>query len=468
MPRFTHLLLPTLLLVTLPLKAQREYRLELSGAAGYHVYDGKLELGSALGVALRAGYWVTGQFGGELEGALANPQTSTITKQSVSTSQFGMWGLANFPVGRRSVFLVKAGYGHQSYGSCPAVSIPGAGPCGSTSAIQAGAGFRQAVKPTLMLRYDVVISRSLGHQKFSNALVQGGLALMIGSRPLVDSDGDRVYDRHDRCPGTPLGALTDKRGCPTDLDGDGVADGLDRCPNTVKGATVDAAGCSQDTDHDGVLDGLDECDDTPPGGAVDLRGCTGDQDGDGVADGVDRCLDTPSGATVDALGCPGDADGDGVPDGLDRCPDTPLGVSVDSAGCVAFRPRAQPDTTSLADVALPGTTVVLPGTVWTSRRAVLDTAAFPVLDSLATALAADTSTVVVIHGYAQDRLVPADNTRLSAERAEVVRRYLAKRGIRVSRITAVGRGSLELLVPDTSEVARRINRRVEIQVTSKP
>jgi hypothetical protein len=465
MLRPTLLLLPTLL--ALPLAAQRAYRLELSGAAALHTYDSKLELGSALGGALRAGYWITGQYGVELEGMVAHATTSTPLKEGVSTSGVGIWGLANFPVGRRGIFLFKVGYGHHSYGSCPSVSIPGAGPCGSTNVIQAGAGFRQAIKPTVMLRYDVVVNRSVGQGKFTNALVQGGVVLMIGSRPLLDSDGDRVYDRYDRCPGTPLGALTDKHGCPTDRDGDGVPDGLDRCPNTVHGATVDAAGCTQDSDGDGVLDGLDECNDTPPGAVVDLRGCATDQDGDGVVDGVDRCPDTPTGASVDALGCPSDADADGVPDGLDQCPDTAPGAQVDSTGCVPPAPAAGRDTTALDSAGL-APAVVLPGTVWAPRRAVLDSTAFPALDSLARALVADSGTAVVIHGYAQDRLVPADNTRLSAQRAEAVGRYLVKRGIRVTRITAVGRGSLELLVPDTSEVARRINRRVEILILPKP
>ena len=465
MLRSTLLLLPSLL--ALPLEAQREYRLELSGTVGYHAFDSKLELGSAPGAGIRAGYWLNERFGVELEGLVAHPTSSAPLGGSVSTSAVGLWGLANFPIGLRSLFLLKAGYGHQSYGSCPDVSIPGASLCGSTSVIQAGAGFRQSIKPTVMLRYDVTLSSSVGDVKFTNALAQAGVVVMIGSRPLIDSDGDRVYDRHDDCPATPLGSLTDKHGCPTDRDGDGVPDGLDRCPNTVSKAAVDGAGCTQDSDNDGVLDGLDECNDTPPGGIVDLRGCATDQDGDGVVDGVDRCSDTPTGSTVDALGCPSDADADGIPDGLDVCPETPPGAAVDGTGCHVGAPARARDTTALDSMDLVPA-LVLPGTVWGARRAILDSTAFPMLDSLARALKADTSTVVVIHGYAQDRLVPADNTRLSAQRAEAVGRYLVRRGVPVTRITAVGRGSLELIVPDTSEVARRINRRVEIRVAPKP
>ena len=39
-----------------------------------------------------------------------------------------------------------------------------------------------------------------------------------------DFDQDGVKDSRDRCPGTPMGAPIDKRGCPTDADKDGIAD----------------------------------------------------------------------------------------------------------------------------------------------------------------------------------------------------------------------------------------------------
>jgi len=45
-----------------------------------------------------------------------------------------------------------------------------------------------------------------------------------------DFDQDGVKDSRDRCPGTPLGAVTDNRGCPTDSDNDGVADYRDEEP----------------------------------------------------------------------------------------------------------------------------------------------------------------------------------------------------------------------------------------------
>ena len=444
-----------------PVAAQRLYRLEVSAAGAWQAYDAKLELGSTVGGVLRVGYWLYGPLSLELEGGVARPHTSTSLDKAVSTTQIGAWAVGNFALGTRTFAMVKAGYGHLGFGTCPSVSVPGAGPCGAADVMQGGAGVRIALTPTLFMRYEGVVQRSTTTLKFTNMSLQGGVSLMVGSQPLLDGDGDGVFDRNDACEGTRLGALVDGRGCPTDRDSDGVPDGLDRCPNTVPGATPDQAGCSTDADGDGYLNGLDQCPDTPTGAVVDGTGCPSDEDKDAVLDGLDRCPQTPAGATVDQLGCPGDADGDAVFDGLDRCPDTRRGAVVDAAGC-ATEPEPVPvDTTAERRI-------VLPGEVWNFRQAVLSPEAYPVLDSLAQALQADPAATAEVNGYAHDRLVPADNTRLSQRRAEAVRNYIIARGVPVTRVTAVGRGSQTLLVADTTEAARVTNRRVEIHVTRNP
>ncbi|MEN4053620.1 MULTISPECIES: OmpA family protein [Sulfurimonas] len=90
----------------------------------------------------------------------------------------------------------------------------------------------------------------------------------------IDSDRDGVYDRYDRCIGTPRGSKVDKNGCPVDSDHDGVLDYKDRCPDTPpEGVSVDAHGCPLDSDHDGVVDYKDKCENTPAGVNVDPHGC---------------------------------------------------------------------------------------------------------------------------------------------------------------------------------------------------
>ena len=89
----------------------------------------------------------------------------------------------------------------------------------------------------------------------------------------IDSDGDGVFDRKDKCPNTPRGSVVDKNGCPVDSDGDGVLDYKDQCPKTPKGVAVDIKGCPLDSDKDGVYDYQDKCPETSLGLKVDPNGC---------------------------------------------------------------------------------------------------------------------------------------------------------------------------------------------------
>ena len=91
----------------------------------------------------------------------------------------------------------------------------------------------------------------------------------------VDSDGDGVPDKKDKCPGTPKGTAVNAAGCPLDSDGDGVPDSRDQCPGTPAGTKVDAKGCplDLDSDGDGVVDSRDRCPGTPKGAKVNTVGC---------------------------------------------------------------------------------------------------------------------------------------------------------------------------------------------------
>ena len=194
---------------------------------------------------------------------------------------------------------------------------------------------------------------------------------------------------------------------------------------------------------------------------MDSAGCPADSDADHIFDGLDRCPLTPAGATVDALGCPGDTDADSVPDGIDICPESRRDAAVDLQGC-ATTPEPLP-----ADLAPVEQHWVVPGSAWQLRGSSLSSDATPVLDSIATVMLADSTATAEVNGFAHDRLVPGDNLRLSQRRADTIRDYLVARGIGVTRITATGKGAQPLLVADTTEAARTINRRAEVSVTRR-
>ena len=525
--------------------AQRLYRFEAGAAGSYNSFDNATELDGTVGGTGRLGYWFWRFASVELEGSFASPSSSN--GQSVNVMSLAGSGLYNLPLGLYNSAFIRAGVGRIGYGNCPD-SIAPSTICGSAMALIGGIGGRFALSPTMMLRAEVLMSRS-SSPSFSNFAISAGFSWMLASQRLADTDEDLVFDRYDRCAATPLGAIVNRNGCPSDTDGDTVLDGIDRCPNSQQGATVDSAGCPKDSDRDSVLDGVDRCVDTPSGALVDATGCPSDADNDKVLDGLDRCPNTPAGATVDRLGCPGDQDNDRVFDGIDRCPNTPLGTTVNAFGCAPVidsdrdgvtdsadrcpntpagsrvdangcpvAPDADgdgtPDTGDLCPNTPTGTRVdaygcpvvtpnptppaadtaarrpappapdsaartpdapagtrgrwTIPGNAFALRSAVLRSVVHPLLDSIATALKATPSLRVEIGGNAHDRLPPNENLKLSTDRAQAIRLYLLSKGVAGTQLAIKGYGSSNLITPDSSDVARVLNRRVEIRVITSP
>lgn len=468
---------------------ERRYLFEVGAAGAYHSFGDSTDLGGAAGGLARVGVWLPLNISLEAEASFANPKSRTLD-QGVGVKTFSASALYNLLLGSQSWAYAKLGVGTTRYGKDPCV-----GPtiCGTVNPLLAGLGFRVGLTPVLMLRGEGVVNfnratsdtgtaPNIGTRKvsFSNFGLNVGLSLMLGSKPIPDSDRDGVLNNRDRCVDTPEGAQVDSSGCPADNDSDGVANGVDRCPNTAVGATVDASGCPRDTDNDNIADGVDKCPDTPEGVLVDASGCPKDSDGDSIADGLDRCSDTPKGATVDALGCPGDEDSDGVLDGLDRCPRTPIGATVNANGCVAGQSPgrapagAPPSETSAAPprpapprtLDLPGSTGgarVLEGVTFESGSARLRSGSYVELDSIARVLLSNPNMKVEIGGHTDNSGTPADNMHISTLRAEAVRNYLVAKGVPFQQIVSRGYGATMPRTPDTTPRGRAANRRVEIR-----
>lgn len=71
---------------------------------------------------------------------------------------------------------------------------------------------------------------------------------------------------------------------------------------------------------------------------------------------------------------------------------------------------------------------------------------------------------IVVIGHSDRVGTVESNDTLSAKRAEFIREKLIASGIRGARISTVGRGEREPLVPTEDEVAEPRNRRVEIKI----
>ncbi|MFN7966855.1 MAG: OmpA family protein [Acidobacteriota bacterium] len=353
----------------------------------------------------------------------------------------------------------------------------------------AGIGVKQFFDSGNNLRLEARLDRTFGGDKgdplgddsYNMIRFLLGYSFGIGGKP-VDTDGDGVFDRKDKCPDTPKGATVDEKGCPKDSDGDGVLDGLDQCPDTPKGWPVDAKGCPLDADGDGVADGADKCPNTPKGCKVDANGCPLDSDGDGVCDGLDKCPGTPKGTPVDASGCAKDSDGDGVTDDKDKCPGTPAGIKVNADGCpadsdgdgVTDDKDKCPNTAAgikvgadgcpeVAPLFTPGNDVfVLEGVNFDSDKSDIRSDAKEILDRVVRSLKAYPDVNIEIQGHTDSQSSDAYNLKLSQRRSDAVMNYFVENGIAASRMTAKGYGESKPIADNKTKEGRAKNRRVEL------
>jgi OOP family OmpA-OmpF porin len=82
------------------------------------------------------------------------------------------------------------------------------------------------------------------------------------------------------------------------------------------------------------------------------------------------------------------------------------------------------------------------------------------LDKVVTFMRKYPDTTAVIEGHTDEVGTSAENMRLSQSRAESMVSYLASRGIARSRLQAVGYGETRPIADNSTEVGRRLNRRI--------
>jgi len=183
-----------------------------------------------------------------------------------------------------------------------------------------------------------------------------------------------------------------------------------------------------------------------------------------------------------------DSDGDGVEDILDRCKYTPKGESVDSHGCMSSNAIVLPDEVSYIEDEVVSSSVVpaifpsfkneqsevTPKQIsipksnrknlkinFESSSATILTNSKQRIKDFAAYLKDNSNKRVTIEGYTDNSGIRSKNFALSTKRAKAVRQLLISYGVKASRIKAVGKGDLNPIADNDTEIGRASNRRIE-------
>jgi outer membrane protein OmpA-like peptidoglycan-associated protein len=89
------------------------------------------------------------------------------------------------------------------------------------------------------------------------------------------------------------------------------------------------------------------------------------------------------------------------------------------------------------------------------------------LDKVVQLLQENPTVRIQIEGYTDNVGTPADNQKLSENRAKAVVSYLNSKGIALTRLIAKGFGANQPIAPNTTEQGRAQNRRTELKVIAK-
>ena len=252
---------------------------------------------------------------------------------------------------------------------------------------------------------------------------------------------------------------------PLDTDGDGIPDKTDKCPTEPedKDGFEDADGCPDpDNDKDGIPDKTDKCPMEPEDkdGFEDADGCPDpDNDADGILDNVDKCPMEPEDKDgfEDADGCPDpDNDKDGVLDAADKCPNDP--GPPDNDGC----PK------KYEHIVVTQEKIELKQKIFfDTNKATIQARSFPLLEEIAAVLKSRATMTVRIEGHTDSRGKHAHNMQLSQSRAESVRQHLVGLGVDMSRMEAKGYGPDQPIETNKTAAGREKNRRVEFFITQQ-
>ena len=157
-----------------------------------------------------------------------------------------------------------------------------------------------------------------------------------------------------------------------------------------------------------------------------------------------------------------DSDGDGVPDVFDKCPNTPAGTAVDGSGCPL--PVKKPDVkvyVTQQDKEVVNEAVK--NLEFDFGKSTIRDHSDESLNKLAQLLV-NKGFSLKLAGYTDNVGSVAANLKLSKDRVEAVKTYLAQQGVDPSKITAEGYGKANPIATNKTDKGRQINRRVEFSI----
>ena len=157
-----------------------------------------------------------------------------------------------------------------------------------------------------------------------------------------------------------------------------------------------------------------------------------------------------------------DQDLDGVRNWLDKCANTALGAKVDAKGCPIEVVERE---TELFDTGL----IRLNNVNFDTGKASLMPESFPTLDAVGAVLLKWPQLKIEVGGHTDSRGSVAKNLTLSQARADSVRAHVLGKypTLLPAQFTVKGYGMSKPFVPNTNDLNRAMNRRVEFVVVNK-
>lgn len=161
-----------------------------------------------------------------------------------------------------------------------------------------------------------------------------------------------------------------------------------------------------------------------------------------------------------------DTDGDGLLDGaeVDKYKSDPKNPDTDFGGIDDGEEVGRnTDPLNREDDFRVGQSLNFQGILFRLGSAEIDPSSEKILNRVLRILNDNKSIELEIDGHTDNLGQPANNLKLSQERADAVRTWFIGKGIAESRLTAVGRGETQPLTSNQSEKGRAQNRRIEFK-----